>query len=82
VYNVASGRARSIGEILDGLRRLSEAKNVAVTFDAARLRPADIPTLCGDPNRFRLTTGWEPAVPFEQTLHDTLMYWRARVRPS
>ena len=82
VYNVASGRARSIGEILDGLRALCEAKNVQVVFDAARLRPADIPTLCGDPTRFRLTTGWEPAVPFEQTLHDTLMYWRSRVRPS
>jgi GDP-4-dehydro-6-deoxy-D-mannose reductase len=82
VYNVASGRARSIREVLDGLCRLSEARKVEVVFDAARLRPADIPTLCGDPSRFRLTTGWEPAVPFEQTLHDTLMYWRSRVRPS
>ena len=78
-YNVASGQSHSIREILDRLLALSDAV-VEVTFDPARVRPADIPVLTGDASRFRAATGWEPEIPFGRTLADTLGYWRAAVR--
>jgi GDP-4-dehydro-6-deoxy-D-mannose reductase len=45
---------------------------VRVEQDNARLRPADIPRLAGDPARLRSATGWEPEIPLERTLADTL----------
>ena len=41
------------------------------------MRPADIPRLAGDPSRLRAATGWEPEIPLEQTLADTLEAARA-----
>lgn len=79
VFNVASGEARSIREVLDRLLTMTDAK-VEVKIDADLLRPAEIPVLQGDSTRFRLATGWTPAIPFEQTLADTLEFWRQRVR--
>ncbi|MGE5235893.1 MAG: GDP-mannose 4,6-dehydratase [Acidobacteriota bacterium] len=78
-YNVATGRARSIRETLDLLLSMSDAV-IDVTFDPGRLRPAEIPVLEGDTTRFRLAVGWEPSFSFEQTLFDTLEYWRRRIR--
>ena len=78
-YNVASGQARSIREILDRLLALSDAV-VEVVFDPARLRPSELDVLVGDATRFRDATGWAPEIPFERTLADTLNYWRAALR--
>jgi GDP-4-dehydro-6-deoxy-D-mannose reductase len=79
VYNVATGTARSIRSVLDILLSLTEAA-VEVTFDPGRLRPADIPVLEGDATRFAATTGWQPSIPFETTVFDTLEHWRRRLR--
>jgi len=78
-YNVASGRSRPLREVLDRLLALTD-EAVEVSFDPARLRPAELDALEGDAERFRRTTGWEPRVPFERTLADTLEYWRKAVR--
>src|SRR5256885_10457459 len=48
--------------------------------DPARLRPSDVPILWADASKFQKATGWEPKIPFEQTLRDLLDYWRDRVR--
>jgi GDP-4-dehydro-6-deoxy-D-mannose reductase len=71
VYNVASGtavRLSRVVELLVGLARVP----VTVEQDPSRLRPADIPVLCGDSSRLRRATGWKPEIPLEQTLADTL----------
>jgi GDP-4-dehydro-6-deoxy-D-mannose reductase len=78
VYNIGSGVARSIGELLDSLLSLSTVK-VRVEVDPARLRPSDVPILLADSSKFASLTGWQPKIPFEQTLRDLLDYWRARV---
>ena len=79
VYNVASGEARSIRDVLDRLLALTDA-TIEVSFDPSRLRPAELEALEGNAERFRRATGWEPRIPFEQTLADTLDYWRKTVR--
>jgi GDP-4-dehydro-6-deoxy-D-mannose reductase len=70
-YNVASGRAVPMSRVVELLVGFAEAP-VRVERDEARLRPIDIPRLSGDPARLQAATGWEPRIPLEQTLADTL----------
>jgi nucleoside-diphosphate-sugar epimerase len=37
-------------------------------------------TTC-DASLLRRDTGWVPCIPLDQTLADTLAYWRARTEP-
>ncbi|MGB5293806.1 MAG: GDP-mannose 4,6-dehydratase [Thermoanaerobaculia bacterium] len=78
VYNLASGRAVTIRELLDQLLALSDTE-VEVQVDPDRLRPSDVEILLGDYSKFRSDTGWEPSIPLEQTLKDTLDYWRQKL---
>jgi GDP-4-dehydro-6-deoxy-D-mannose reductase len=78
VYNIGSGRAWAIREVLDTLLGFS-SQRFEVRQDPARMRPSDVPELRADASKFRAATGWEPAIPFETTLKDTLEYWRGRV---
>jgi GDP-4-dehydro-6-deoxy-D-mannose reductase len=76
VYNICRGKAWTIREVLDLLLQMSDAK-IEVRQDPARLRPSDVPVLIGDNRKFVKATGWQPEIPFEQTLRDMLEYWRA-----
>jgi GDP-4-dehydro-6-deoxy-D-mannose reductase len=70
-YNVAGGRTVEMREVVELLVGLAEAP-IEVEPDPARVRPADLPVVCGDASRLRDATGWEPMIPLEQTLADTL----------
>lgn len=78
VYNIATGDGITIQELLDRLLALSTAE-VEVKVDPERLRPSDVEILIGDSSKFRADTGWEPQIPFDQTLRDILDYWRERL---
>jgi GDP-4-dehydro-6-deoxy-D-mannose reductase len=75
VYNVCSGRAHQVGEILDMLLARARA-SIRVQPDPARYRPNDTPLVLGDCRRTRDETGWSPEIPIEQSLEDLLAYWR------
>ena len=77
VYNLCRGRCWTIRETLDMLLALTKVK-IEVKQDPARLRPSDVPILLGDNSKFVAATGWQPTIPFEQTLRDMLEYWRSR----
>lgn len=79
VYNIATGHGVRISEMLDQVLALSRVE-VKVEIDPARLRPSDVEILIGDSSHFRADTGWEPRIPFEQTLRDLLDYWRGHWR--
>jgi GDP-4-dehydro-6-deoxy-D-mannose reductase len=76
IYNVASGVARSMKSILAALVARARV-TVRIETDPALLRPSDTPVLLGDASRLRAATGWQPEIPFEQTLNDLLKYWRS-----
>ncbi len=78
VYNVGSGRSWAIREIVDQLVGYCKVA-VAVEQDPALMRPSDAPEMRCDPSRIRNLLGWEPAIPLEQTLRDTLNAWRQAV---
>ena len=68
-YNVASGRAVRIGDVLTKLIRISEVA-VDVEVDPSRLRATDPPRIAGDNRKLTAATGWRPAVRLETTLRD------------
>ena len=78
VYNICSGKPRTIQSMLDTLLSFTN-KKVEVTQDPSRMRPSDVPILKGDFSKFGKKTGWKPEIPFEQTLKDILNYWREKV---
>jgi GDP-4-dehydro-6-deoxy-D-mannose reductase len=70
-YNVASGRSVEMREILEILVGLATCP-IEIRQESSRMRPADVPVLCGDASKLRAATGWEPTIPLEQTLRDVL----------
>ena len=78
VYNIATGTGISIRDLLDKILGLSKI-HVRTEVDPTRLRPSDVEILIGDSSKFRADTGWEPQIPFEQTVSDLLDYWRQRL---
>lgn len=77
-YNVGSGVGRRIGDLLHLLVGMSDV-TIAVRQSPARFRPADVPRMVCDASRFQAATGWAPAIPLEQSLHDVLEDWRRRI---
>lgn len=78
ILNIASGQPRRIGDVLADLLAASGV-TAAVETDAALLRPSDIPVALGDAGQARSLLGWQPRIPWEQTLDDLLDDWRSRL---
>lgn len=58
IYNLASGEAPSIAQMLDRLRAVAGV-GAEVRVDAERVRPVDVPLLSGDARRLG-ALGWAP----------------------
>ncbi|MGB6985173.1 MAG: GDP-mannose 4,6-dehydratase [Candidatus Aquilonibacter sp.] len=69
IYNVCSGAARSMRDVL---RELIIAAHVPVEVrdDPARARPSDVPLSLGDPSKLHAATGWTPQIPFPASIRD------------
>lgn len=79
VYNICTGNAEKIGDVLQMLLKMSKVK-VEIKEDPARMRPSDVQVLIGDNTKFVQKTGWKPEISFEQTMTDLLNYWREHVK--
>jgi len=79
VYNIGTGRARSVREMLDVMLTNCPIK-IVEEIDPDKLRPSDTPISYADPTKFKRQTGWEPRYSFEQTCVDILNDWRARLK--
>ena len=78
VYNICSGKVYSVRDVLDMLLSFANVQP-KVKQDPKRMRPSDVPILCGDNRKFVQETGWKNEIPFEVTLKDLLNYWRNKV---
>ncbi len=76
VYNVCSGQAVAVRDVLDGLIALSGVR-VDVQVAPELLRPVDQPLLLGTRDRVGAAIGWAPEIPLESTLRDLLAEWAA-----
>ena len=74
-YNIGSGNAIAIQEILDRILKFSKVE-IKAEVDAKKLRPVDVPIIEADTTKIRECTGWKPEIPLDITLNETLEYWR------
>jgi GDP-4-dehydro-6-deoxy-D-mannose reductase len=74
-YNVGSGQARSIRDVLD-LIIANATTQIQVQIDPAKIRPVDVAIIEADITKLQLLTGWSPTIALEQTIRETLDYWR------
>ncbi len=78
-YNVGSGHAVEIREILDLI--ISKARvGMEVKVDPEKLRPVDVPIIEADTAKLKKATGWEQKISLEQTIQETLDYWRTQLQ--
>jgi GDP-4-dehydro-6-deoxy-D-mannose reductase len=77
-YNVCSNRAVTSAEILAGLATHSPLE-VQQLADSSRERDHEIVEVRGSYDRLSAATGWQPEIALEQTLRDTLDWWRAEL---
>jgi len=70
-YNVASGTGRSVQEVVE--RVLARAGvDAPITSDPMLVRPIDVPTLVGDPQKLQDATGWRARRAFDDILDDLI----------
>ena len=74
VYNICSGVGISLEKIMEILRSLSK-RSFKLLQDPKRMRPSDDSVLIGDNKKLK-SLGWFPKISIEQTVEDTLNFWR------
>ena len=78
-YNIASGVSYLISDILEKLLELATVDPVIENIPEL-MRPSDTPVVVGDSTKLRTLGDWQPNIPLEQSLKDTLNYWREQVQ--
>lgn len=81
VYNIGGDHSCTVGDMLNYLISISGVE-CCVETDQERLRPIDADNQVPNCSKFKSHTGWEPTIPFTQTMHDLLEYWRDRVKAN
>jgi UDP-glucose 4-epimerase len=82
-YNSGTGRAVSIGEVIERLRELTGCSK-PIRQDMARFRPprSEVLELLADASAFSAATGWRPRISLEEGLSRTVAWWRERLNRS
>jgi GDP-4-dehydro-6-deoxy-D-mannose reductase len=78
-YNVCSGRTASAAELVTALGGLAGIE-IDHVVDSARVRAHEVMEIRGTHDRLTAATGWQPQIPLETTLADTLAWWREQHR--
>lgn len=76
-YNIGSGHAIAIEDILQMILKNSK-KDIQVEVDSSKLRPVDVPIIEADITKVEQVTGWKREIALEQTIQETLDYWRKK----
>jgi GDP-4-dehydro-6-deoxy-D-mannose reductase len=77
LYNVASGRAVAIREIVSTLTAIAGVE-VSIETDPALVRAEDPPEIRGDASLIAADLGWAPTIPLDVTLRDVMDEIRSR----
>ncbi len=75
VYNVCSGMATSIRNVLDVLLSLTAAK-IEVKEEVERRTAWDVPVQAGNYEQLSIVTAWKPIIKLRRSLIDLLKGWR------
>ena len=78
IYNVGSGEAIKIQDILNMILSYSSAE-IKVEIDSAKFRPIDVPVICADVKKIQ-KLGWEKKIPLTKSIEEVLNYFREIVK--
>lgn len=78
VYNICSGKGRTIHDIVTTLSDLLDI-SVKIKQEQTNIRPIDNPMIVGSNEKIRSELGWHPVIPFEQTLQSMYDCWSVRL---
>jgi len=76
-FNVGSGKAFSVAEILELLRE-KLGRPITAEVDASRLRPVDRELLVADISKIQSAVGWAPRFGLSEALDEMLAYYDVR----
>ena len=79
VYNVCSGREYRIRDLLQQLITLAGVE-ASIEQDSARLRRAEQRRMVANFAALHRDTGWQPAIPMEESLQDLLNDWEKQLQ--
>jgi len=74
IFNLGSGRAVSIQELLNTLIDISGCA-VEIRQDPQRMRGPEVPELYGSIEHAKQVCGWSPEISLRRSLEDTYRYW-------
>lgn len=74
IYNVGSGKAYKLSDLLNYIISLSKQK-ITVEIDVERFRLVDTPAICCDYQKIKKTLGWEPKYDLFDTLKEMYVYY-------
>ncbi|MSR31975.1 MAG: NAD-dependent epimerase/dehydratase family protein [Gemmataceae bacterium] len=79
-YNIATGKPVVMREALEKLLEMSERRDIRVEEKASMSGKEEKGIAFAGVEKLRQATGWQPEISLEQTLRDTLAYWRGQVK--
>jgi GDP-4-dehydro-6-deoxy-D-mannose reductase len=79
VVNVCSGRTASARELIAALGAAAGAA-IDHVVDQRLVRAHEVMEIRGSAARLRELTGWEPEIPLQTTVADTVAWWRGEIR--
>lgn len=75
IYQFCSGKATAIRTVLQKLQKLSKER-IRIETDQSKFRKNEIPVLRGSNKKAMQQLGWSCRYSLDETLGDTLNYWR------
>lgn len=78
-YNVSSGRAIRMGDVLDKLLGVAGLRDRVQVHRTDPPEPGSSDLLVGDPRKISKAVGWAPRIPLERSLVETLDWYRANL---
>lgn len=79
IYNVCSGKGKSLIQIINIIEEYMNMKAI-LRKDPELYRPAENHVIIGDNSKIRKQCGWDQKYSIEQTITDTVEYWREKFR--
>jgi GDP-4-dehydro-6-deoxy-D-mannose reductase len=81
VYNICSGKGRSIREIVTLLSEMYHI-DVQIHQEQSQIRPIDNPRIIGSYKKIQSDIGWNPKISFEESLQSIYEYWDLHSAPE
>lgn len=79
IYNVGSGEGRNLNKMLEIILSKSPL-DPKIVIDQDKYRPIDVPEVYADISKLKSATNWSPSYSLEETIEDTLNYWRSKLK--